>query len=378
MAGQIVARGRGKWLVRVFLGRDPDTGKRRYHNRTIHGTKKDAERYLTSALRNRDLGTLVEPVRTTLNSYLERWLEISAKPRVRPRTLQDYTWLLSHYVKPELGERRIDLLRPLDVQGLYTSMLERGISGRTIRYTHAVLSSALKQAVRWRLLSSNPAAEVDLPRLCRREMRALTSQEATRFCQAADRDHRGLLFVFLLATGMRPSEALGLQWKEVDLKRGTVAVRRTLVRIKKKWHLAEPKTTKSRRTIPLPASMIHSLGAHRRRQAELRLRLGADYQDHDLVFATDRGVPLDLRNLNQRHLKPILRAAGLPVTIRTYDLRHTCATLLLAAGENPKVVAERLGHASVTLTLDTYAHVLPGMQEQAAAKLEAILFRGER
>ena len=377
MAGQIIPRGKGKWLVRVFLGRDPDTGKRRYHNHTIHGTKKDAERYLTATLREKDLGIFVEPVRTTLNSYLERWLETGAKPRVRPRTLQDYTWLLSHYVKPELGERRIDLLQPLDIQGLYTSMRERGISGRTIRYTHAVLSSALKQAVRWRLLPSNPATEVDLPRLCRREMRALTPQEATRFCEAADRDDRGLLFVFLLATGMRPSEALGLQWSEVDLKRGTVTVRRTLVRVKKQWHLAEPKTTKSRRSIPLPVSMIHAVGAHRRRQAELRLRQGADYQDNDLVFATDRGAPLDLRNLNKRHLKPILKAAGLPHTIRTYDLRHTCATLLGAAGENPKVISERLGHASVTLTLDTYAHVLPGMQEQAAAKLEAILFQGE-
>ena len=136
MAGQIIPRGKGKWLVRVFLGRDPDTGKRRYHNHTIHGTKKDAERYRTATLREKDLGIFVEPARMSLNTYLDTWLETAAKPRVRPRTFEDYKWLLAKYVRPALGDRSLDRIVPLDIQGLYTGMLQRGLTARTVRYAH--------------------------------------------------------------------------------------------------------------------------------------------------------------------------------------------------------------------------------------------------
>ncbi len=374
MAGQIVARGRGKWLVRVFLGRDPDTGTRRYHNRTIHGTKKDAERYLTATLREKDLGIFVEPARMSLNAYLDTWLETAAKPRLRPRTFEDYKWLFAKYVRPTLGDRSLDRIVPLDIQGLYTGMLQRGLTARTVRYVHTALSSALKQAVRWRMLSQNPGSTVELPRRVRREMQALSQDEVVLFQKAARADARGIIFTFLLASLMRPSEALALQWKDVNLAKGSVEVRRTLVRLRQSWHFAEPKTTRSRRTIPLPDTMTRDLREQRRLQAVRRLRLGSGYEDHDLVFATDDGRPLDLHNLTNRNFKSILKAAGLPQSVRIYDLRHTCATLLLAAGENAKVVSERLGHAGITLTLDTYAHVLPTMQKQAAERLETLLF----
>ena len=169
MAGQIIPRGKGKWLVRVFLGRDPDTGKRRYHNHTIHGTKKDAERYRTATLREKDLGIFVEPARMSLNAYLDTWLETAAKPRVRPRTFEDYTWLLAKYVRPVLGRRGLDQIRPLDVQAVYRGMQERGLTGRTVHVTHNVLRNAFKQAVRWRMLARNPAADVELPRWEKRE-----------------------------------------------------------------------------------------------------------------------------------------------------------------------------------------------------------------
>ena len=205
-------------------------------------------------------------------------------------------------------------------------------------------------------------------------MQALSQDEVVLFQKAAGGDARGIIFTFLLASGMRPSEALALQWKDVNQARGTVEVRRTLVRLRQSWHFAEPKTARSRRTIPLPDTMTRDLREHRRLQAVRRLRLGSGYEDHDLVFATDDGRPLDLHNLTNRNLKSILKAAGLPQSVRIYDLRHTCATLLLAAGENAKVVSERLGHAGITLTLDTYAHVLPTMQKQAAERLETLLF----
>jgi len=163
----------------------------------------------------------------------------------------------------------------------------------------------------------------------------------------------------------------------VELSKATVTVRRALVWRTKGggWYFTEPKTSRSRRTIPLPASMIVRLLEHKRRQSEDRLRLGSESQDHGLVFTTALGGPLNISNLTNKHFKPALERAGLPRTIRLYDLRHTCATLLLSAGENPKVVSERLDHASITLTLDVYSHVLPDMQKAATDKLENILFR---
>jgi integrase len=376
MAGQIIRRGDRKWLVRIFLGTDPATRKRRYHNHTVHGTKKNAERYRTAALRGLDLGTFVEPTRLSLGAYLDRWLEEAAKPRVRARTYDDYKWLLDKYVRPALGELRIDRIRPLDVQAVYNGMRERGLTGRTVHVTHNVVRQALQQAVRWQLIPRNAAEFVDLPRWERREMRALSAAEVARFRKAAADDAWGLLFDFALATGMRPGETLGLRWADVDLKAQTATVHQVLAGRAGAWRFEPPKTEKSRRTIPLPSSVAHALAAHKRLQAASRLKRAADYQPYDLVFAAANGAPLDSRNLVRRHLKPILKRAKLPASLRLYDLRHTCATLLLAAGENPKVVSERLGHAGITLTLDTYAHVLPGMQQAATTRLESLLFRG--
>jgi hypothetical protein len=175
---------------------------------------------------------------------------------------------------------------------------------------------------------------------------------------------------------MRPGEYLGLRWADVDLERGRVVVQRAVAWQAGAWSFTEPKTPRSRRSIPLPPSVVRLLREHRRQQAAERLAAGHRYQHLDLVFATETGTPIDLRNLAQRHFKAVLKAAGLPPTIRLYDLRHTSATLLLAAGEHPKVVSERLGHATILLTLDTYSHVLPTMQQGAAERLERALFAG--
>jgi integrase len=287
-----------------------------------------------------------------------------------------YSYLLSQYIEPSaLANIKLSNLHPLSIQQHYGDMLARGLSARTVRYLHAVLNSALKQAVKWGMLARNPAEAVDLPKQERREMLALSPKQATEFLKAAADDRWGFLFAFALATGMRPEEYLGLQWKDLELERGTVTVRRALVwREKGGWYFGEPKTARSRRSIPLPTSTVRALADHRRKQGEERLKLGPDYQQHDLVFATPEGGPLAPRNLKRRHFRPILERAKLPTDFRLYDLRHSCATLLLAAGEHPKIVSERLGHATVTLTLDVYSHVLPTMQEAATEKLERMLF----
>jgi integrase len=375
MAGQIIKRGDNTWLVRIFTGRD-GKGKRQYLNKTIKGTKKDADTYLSTTVTAISTGTFVEPSTLTVNDYLSKWLQTAARPRVSERTFESYSELINRYAKEDLGNLKLSDLRPLHIQKLYAGMQERGLSARTVRYLHAVLSSALKQAVRWGTLSRNPADVVNLPRQVRKEMHSLSPQEATEFLKAAAQDRWGVLFAFALATGMRPEEYLGLQWKDLDLDKGIVTVQRAVIwrATGGGWHFGEPKTARSRRSIPLPASTLRSLKEHRRIQAEERLKAGADYQQHDLVFATSEGSPLMPRNLKRRHFRPILKTAKLPDDFRLYDLRHSCATLLLAAGENPKVVSERLGHASITLTLDVYSHVLPTMQQAAAERLEKLLY----
>jgi integrase len=373
-AGQIVSKGDRRWLVRWFIARD-ENGKRRYASKTIRGTKKDAQKYLNSVLRSRDLGVQVEPAKITLNSYLDKWLEASARPRVSARTLEDYKWNLKHYARPALGARRLDRIRPLDLQHWLSELEAQGLSGRTIRIAYWILASALKQAVRWEMLPSNPADRVDPPKQRRREMRALSPDEVERFRAAVEGTRFATLFDFLLATGCRPGEALALRWADLDLDTQSARIMRALSKANGRPVFKETKTGQGR-ALPLPTSLARALTAHRKTQAEQALKLGGSYaRDLDLVFANEVGLPLDLRNITQRHFKPALQRAGLPAIVRLYDLRHTCATLMLASGENIKVVAERLGHASPAMTLDVYVHTVPGQQEAATRKLEELLFR---
>lgn len=365
----------GHWYARFDY--TDEAGRRRNKKRKAEN-KTAAKELLRQMLRQfEEHGPqLLDSQHITLSQYFDQWLETAAKPGLSERTHADYEALLQRYILPKLGRKKLSDLRALDIQALYTKMQEQGLSARTVRYTHTVLSAGLKQAVRWGMLAQNPAGLVGLPRQSRNEMRAFSPEEATRFLAAAAQDRWSVLFTFALETGTRPEEYFGLQWKDVDLQKGAIVIQRTLVWRTKGggWRFDEPKTAKSRRTIPLSAPLIRALAEHRRAQAEERLEAGPEYQTLDLVFATSAGGPLSVQNLSVRHFKPILRRAGLPDTIRLYDLRHSMATLLLAAGENPKVVSERLGHSSVVLTLDTYSHVLPTMQQAATRKLEELLF----
>jgi integrase len=374
MAGQIVKRGERSYTVRIFIGRED--GKRRYANKQIRGTRKDAEKYLNAALRDKDLGIFVEPTTISLKEYFKKWLESAARPRVSRRTADGYAALFERYIEEPLGKMRLDKLQTLDIQQVYGEMQARGLSARVVRHTHSVLRNALKQAVKWYMIGRNPSDSVELPKVPHKERRVLSPDEAVEFLKAADVMPHGLLFEFALLTGMRPEEYLALQWLDIDFERSTATVRRALVRHKKSWSFEEPKTPRSRRTVFLPSQLIAKLTAHKRRQSEARLKLGAAWQAFDLVFCSEEGTPHSIPNMTYRYFRPILTKAKLP-RIRLYDLRHSCATLLLIAEENPKVVSERLGHSTIVLTLDTYSHVLPTMQQKATAKLETMLY-GER
>jgi len=374
MAGQIIKRGERKFLVRIPLGMDAN-GKRKYHNHTVHGSKKDAERYKTQKLRELDIGEFIEPTKETVAEYIDKWLETSARQRVREKTFVSYKQLMDRYIKPAIGDQLLSQVKPEEIQGIYNDMLDRGLSPRTIKYTNTVFKSALNQAVKWGKLYRNPADLVDLPREEKKEMRALSPDEAARFMEIIIYSKHKAFFSLLISTGMRPSEALALKWKDIDMENSRLTVNRVLSRTRNQgWKLEEPKTTRSRRTIPIPKQTLEDLKEYQQEQKEIKMKHRKTYNDMDFVFASETGEPLHERSLIGRHFKPLLKDANLP-DIRLYDLRHTCATLLLAAGENPKVVSERLGHTSITLTLDTYSHVLPDMQESATEKLEGILFK---
>jgi len=200
----------------------------------------------------------------------------------------------------------------------------------------------------------------------------LSPEEAARFLKMAATKPHGLIFELALWTGMRPEEYLALQWSDIDFGRRTAQIRRALVRHKKTVQFEEPKTARSRRTVYLPEPLVQKLKIHKRKQAAEKLKFKGTWGPFDLVFCSVEGTPLSIPNLTYRYFRPILIAAELP-RIRLYDLRHSCATLLLVAEENPKVVSERLGHSTVVLTLDTYSHVIPTMQQGATARLEKLI-----
>ncbi len=381
-SGQITQRGERRWMVRIFERRD-ERGKRIYGNKLIRGTKKEAQEYFNQALvahTRRGLEVFVKPPEISVAAYLDKWLAL-ARTRVSRRTGYGYAGLLSRYIREPLGKKLLADLQAHDVQTVYGEMLSRGLSALVVRHTHAVLHDALSQAVAWKYLTTNPLARpaIMLPKTKKTELQVLDEEQAALFLDTAATFSHGLIFEFALLTGMRPEEYLALQWPDIDFERGKVMVQRVLIRHKKSWEFAEPKTTNSRRLVSLPAMLVQKLKSHKRAQAELRLRYGAKWVDHKLVFCADiprpakAGVPLTVPNITYRYFRKILVKAKLP-HMRLYDLRHSHATLLLIAGEHPKVVSERLGHASVRITMDTYSHVLPSMQEHTATKLENMFY----
>ena len=260
---------------------------------------------------------------------------------------------------------------------MYNQMVNKDLSSSTVKNTHAVLSSALKQAIKWNILFRNPAELVDLPRTTKNEEKTLTPEQAMQFIEACTYSRMKVLFTLMLSTGIRPGEALGLKWDDIDFNTNNITINRSLSRPGGKWLLVPPKTHKARRSIPLPSVVMLDLKEHRDNQNEEKANSNdRTYNDHGFVFVTQTGEPFSDRNIIRTYFKPLLKNEGLP-DIKLYGLRHTCATLLLSYGENIKVVSERLGHADKALTLRTYAHVLPNMQEEATSKLSKMLFNDQ-
>jgi len=380
MKGHLRERGKGNWWAVVDIGRDPETGKRRqkWHRLAATG-KRQAQQELSKLLADLAGGTYVEPAKLTVGEYLERWLADYARVNVAAKTFERYEGIIRRHLIPNLGGYPISKLQPLHIQEYYSRALQSGrldkrpgnLSPTTVLHHHRVLREALGQAVRWQIIPRNPADAVEPPRPARKEMRVLTAEQIDRLLETAKGTPLYMPILLAAATGMRRGEILGLRWQDVDLNAATVSVCRTLEITKGRMAFKEPKSAKSRRVITLPAFAVEALRCHRIEQAEHRLRVGPAYEDQGLVCATERGTPM-IFNFERDYLA-LLNKANIP-RVRFHDLRHSHATLLLAQGVHPKIVSERLGHSAVGITLDTYSHVLPAMQKEAAEKIDS-LFR---
>jgi integrase len=364
--GSVYRRRDGRWAGAVSL----PNGKRA----TVYGaTREEAATKLTAALRGRDQGLPVVDGQQTVGAYLNSWL-VSVRPSLRPRTHQRYESLIRLQVKPAIGKVRLAKLTPQHLSRLYADLIAGGLSPTTTLQVHRVVRRALDQAARWGMVARNVAALVDAPRKARHEMRTLTTEEAQRLLTAAAGRRLEALYVLAVTTGMRQGELLALRWQDVDIDGGTVRVTGTLQQTKAGPVIAEPKTSSSRRQIVLSERAVSALKRHRKAQAEERLAVGEAWDGTwGVVFANEVGRPINASNLLTRDYRPLLRAAELSPAVRFHDLRHTAATLLLLANVHPKVVSEMLGHANIGITLNTYSHVLPTMQREAAAMMDAVL-----
>jgi len=363
MAGQLRPKGKNKWLLRVFDCRDSN-GQRHYIYETFHGGKKAAEKRLIAIANSKNQGTYVKQSKDTLREYLDQWLESSAL-RVSPKTHEGYKWQLAQ-IPDSVANRRLSGIRDSDIQKLYNDLSRKGFSPKTVRHIHAALRAALQKATVTRLIPFNPCDTSDLPRLEHREMQTLTADKAKGLIAAARNDKLGIVFIFNLLTGCRPSETFALKWSDFDFDRNLVHVQRTL-----HWdhgggyHFDKPKTKKSNRFVPLPGGLVQDLKSHRATQAEALLKLGVR---SELAFTSETGGPLHWQNVIKRHFKKVLQEAELPSDFRFYSLRHSSATQLLRDGVSPKIVSARLGHGSVAFTLDVYVDDQADMQNEAVER----------
>jgi integrase len=371
----------GLWLASRSLGYDANGKRQRIV--ALGRTKKEAMDKLAFLVQEAERGPVAEAAQVSLSSYLTRWLEDrSSKGKVRATTAARYDQWIRKYLTPILGHLPVCKLVPGHVDELYCKMAEMGGSTDAQHKVGIMLGTALKRAVRLGYLAANPVAYLeDKPRPVREEIHPLDAAQAGRFLDAAKSDRLYPMYVLALDTGMRQGELFALAWDDFDWDSGTAQVRHTLQEIKGQLALKEVKTKKSRRRIKLTPSTVAVLHEHRKAQLVAGLAKAP-------VFCDRQGGYLRKSNVVRRSFKKILdranetarseaakegRGPDLLPEIRFHDLRHTCASLLLLDNVNAKIVSERLGHSKIAVTLDTYSHLLPTMQDVAAASLERLL-----
>ncbi len=379
MRGHITKRGKDSYTIVLNLGRDPSTGKRRQQWVSLKGTKKDAEKRLSELLSQLDNGLFINPGKTTLAEFLDRWLKDYAYANLAPRTAEGYETIIRQHLIPKLGSIPLTRIKPEHIQKYYAETLANGrcdgkgaLSSLTVGHHHMTLHNALKCAVKWGLLVRNPTDAIDAPRTTHTEMKVMSEDDLNRFLEIAKPTPYYALFYLALFTGMRRSELLALRWSDVDLSLCHLSVTRTMHRLKNgDIVFRPPKTAKGRRIVSLSPSTALVLRGHWEAQEAIRLMQGLRLRDTDLVFSKEDGSPLSPNSITSAWIR-LVKRAGLE-GIRLHDARHTHASLMLKQGIHPKIVQERLGHSTIAITLDTYSHVAPGLQEAAAQRFDDVL-----
>ncbi len=356
----------------LYMGRynvDTATGAKR---KTVYAkTRKECSEKLKTALADAQKGVVADGGPKTVGAFLESWLENTVRGSVRKSTYDCNESFCRVHLIPALGKKKLKTLSPSDVAGFYRRKLDEGCSAASVHKMHTILHKALKQAVRWKYMDNNPADDVDAPKVHAEEVHPLSREEAKRLLETSSvsKDRLAALYVVALHTGLRQGELLALRWEDLDLEARKLQVRRTVTRDGGKLTVGPTKTNKGQRTVKLTKDAVEALRGHLTRQLEEMDGLGDYFQENGLVFCTGKGTLINPTNLRKRSFAPLLVRAGLP-HMTFHQLRHTAATILLLKNVNPKIVSEMLGHATIAITLDTYSHVLPNMQDSAIEAME--------
>lgn len=372
--GTIYQRHDGTWAGAIDLGWVDGKRERKF----VYGkTQADVVDKLATLRLTLHKGQPLTDGRLTLQQYLEDWMLNTLPGTVRPSTEASYADLTRRHIIPKLGRFRLEKLTPAQVRSFLRdkSKLEgargRPLSPRTVQYIHAVLRLALEQARHDEIVARNVAALVKAPQVRRAEVVPYSAEQARVLLQALRGDRLEALYTLAVGIGLRRGELLGLTWQAVDLEGESLRVRHSLQRVNGQLALVEPKTARSRRTLPLPGLCVRALRQQQERQRSEPGGFDRWGDEWGLVFTTSVGTPIEPRNLN-RHFTTVTKRAGLP-KLRFHDLRHTCASLLLAEGVEPRVIMEILGHSVIGTTMNLYAHVMPVTQRAAAASMDGLL-----
>ncbi len=352
---------RKEWVAQIML--EDGKPKQRYFK-----TQEEGAIALNEMLYEQRQGTLITEKDQTVKQLFERWLAVH-KTKIRHSTYLTYRGAVYNHVLPAFGYLPLRKLTAQELDAFYARKIEEGLSSYRVRGIHMVISMALKQAVRWRLIVRNIAEDVSPPRETQhREKRVLTPDQAQRLLDAAKGHRLEAMLTLALATGMRRGEILALRWQDIDFQSRSLTVQRSLSRLPGGYREHEPKTASGKRRIALPSFVIEALQQHHTRQLEAKLRAGPAWEEHNLVFCNIYGRFLSSSSLHKLFTS-LLRKAGLP-HIRFHDLRHSAATILLAMKVPVKVVQELLGHSSIAITLGVYGHVLPSMQDEVVDTMQ--------
>jgi integrase len=371
--GSVYQRGSDGRYVAKYKAEGTKSG---YKEEYAH-TEPEAYAKLEKAWLDHKQGLLATGPNQKLKDYLEQWFEEVQKPTIQLSSYIKYRSDLKNHIIPSLGHRTIRQVTPQHIQTFYTNLLKSGLSSSTVLSIHGLLHKAFNNAVTWNLVARNVFDMVSLPRLTTKELQLLSMEQAHMLLEAAKEHQLETLLIVVLATGMRHGELRGLRWQDINFEEKYLSVRRTVGLITGYGYIErEPKTAKGKRKIILPDFVIEQLKKHRRQQEEAKQKAANTWQERGLVFCNRNGGFIHQEN-TMRMFRKLLEKAGLPLELRIHDLRHSAATIFLSMGVHPKIVQELLGHSQISMTLDTYSHVLPSMQQEAMDKWNTVFTRGE-